>query len=93
MWSLLEEVVTYILDILLVRHVRKKKGLAERSVAEDAARVADVYLWGIVASVLATAISLVLIFIFDWPILWAFALTVVPTGIYAGIKFRRLLTQ
>lgn len=93
MWSLIEEFVFYILDVVLVRHVRKKRGLAERPVAEDAAGVANVYLWIIIASVVATAAFFTLLFVFDCSFPLAFALTVVPCGIYAGIKFRRLMTH
>lgn len=91
MLSLLEDFIEYVLDVWLVRRVRNKRGLPENSIAEDATKVAGYYVWVLMTSLVASVAILMLIFLFDWPAFWAIALITVPLGVYAGIKFVRLM--
>lgn len=93
MWALIEEFLGFIVEVLLVRHVRKKRGLAERAVSQDIEKVGEVYLWCLLASAIATAVIVVLVFIFNCSLFWSFILTAAPAGIWGGLKFTRLFRQ
>ncbi|QFZ86954.1 MULTISPECIES: hypothetical protein [Variovorax] len=98
MWSILADLVVgifdFVLDVLLLRSVRDKRGHRKRSVAEDSLAVARfdfvtlVFIAGVSASLM-----LLLAFAFDVPTGWSVAIGLTVGAVWGVWRYAQLIRE
>ncbi|MBB6579176.1 hypothetical protein HNP33_003286 [Comamonas odontotermitis] len=84
----------FIVDVLLLRHLRGKAGHAPRSVADDAMAVAHFdYVTLVWIALVSVGLMFVLIFAFNVPVAWGIGIGLVVGAVWGCLKYFQLVRQ
>ncbi|KQX85332.1 hypothetical protein [Variovorax sp. Root473] len=98
MWSILADLVIgifdFVLDVLLFRGVRRKRGYRSRNVAKDSLEVARFdFVTLVFIALVSTGLMLLLAFGFDVPAGWSVAIGLTVGAVWGVWRYAQLIRE